>query len=437
VKSATNQSSVVEQLSGLFSFSELLFGIGLALETFEVVRPLGVLIADYFFLGSLLFLACSPKRRLLKSTGSGVLSAAAVILCGGLLSAAFTSSSASATTAAYVRIVLLFGLFAPLAVAHSKNIRANMSFLVAGVAINCIVSMLSAWVSPDIVSALSVNPQVDTYAGQGAGRFAGLGGHPNTLGLSTALAVLVGIGLFLDEKKTHVRWILVLQILICTVGALLTGSRTFIVSLAPGLVVLAFSRGLNRGRALRVCVCLIGLFVSWRGVEYFAPDLIQNYTARLDAANSSDIEDSARLLTAGMALAEISQKPIVGWGVEHFGEAGMVYLPEDKDFMPAHVSFLHYWYAEGIVGGIGFLMLFVLPSRRMVQSLKANPSGNLANTLRLGLSVYLLLFIASNLNPIVFNRFLYMPLFIFAGLVATFPAAIAVPTVSRHAALLA
>jgi hypothetical protein len=435
MKSIVSQSAVIDQRSLLFFLSALLFQIGLASETFEIVRPFGVLIADYFFVGSLLFLICSPKRRLLRSTGSGVLFAAGVILGGGLFSV-FTSSNAAAATAPYVKAFILFGLFAPLAVVHSKNIRANLIFLLGGVSINCIVSILSAWVSPDIADALSVNPQMDTYFGQGNGRFAGLAGHPNILGLSAALAVLVGVGLFFGEKKTHVRWMLVLQILVCTLGALLTGSRTFIASLAPGLVVLALSRGLNRGAVLRVCICLIGLLVAWGGVDYFAPDLIENYTARFGVASSGDSENSGRLMTAGMALAEISQKPIAGWGVERFGEAGMLYLPEDEDFMPAHVSFLQYWYAEGIVGGIGFLMLFVLPIRRMLQTLKANSSGTLANALRLGLSAFALLFITSNLHPILFNRFLYMPLFMFAGLAATFPAAITVPEVSQPAALL-
>jgi O-antigen ligase len=124
---------------------------------------------------------------------------------------------------------------------------------------------------------------------------------------------------------------------------------------------------------------------------------------------------------AGVALTEISQKPILGWGMDHFGEAGTVYLPEAGDFFSAHVNFLQYWYAMGILGATGYLMLFVLPVRRMLQTLKKNPAVNMEKTLKLGISVYLLLFIASNVQPVLLNRFLYMPLFLFAGLTVRNP----------------
>jgi O-antigen ligase len=168
---------------------------------------------------------------------------------------------------------------------------------------------------------------------------------------------------------------------------------------------------------------VVGCFLLWTVIVYVAPDVAADYTSRLGATDSDDSENYGRLLTAGMALNEISQKPIAGWGVERFGEAGMLYLPEDHDFMPAHISFLQYWYAEGVVGAIGFLMLFALPVRRLVKALKSSPSDNLASAKKLGLSVVLLLFITSNLHPILFNRFFYMPLFVFAGLAASFPTA--------------
>jgi O-antigen ligase len=410
-------SSAIEQQSLLFLASAFFFRMGLALVTFEVVRPLGILVADYFFLSSLLLLLCGRERRLLKSKGSGVLAAGGVILFGVLLSLV-SGSIASIGAGPSIRIIALFGLFAPLAVVHSKNIRQNLFFLVGGVSMNCVIAILSAWVSPSIVNALAISPKVDTYAGQDIGRFAGLAGHSNILGFSAALAILVAVGLLLSEMKPYAHWAIFLQILICTVGALLSGSRSFIVSLIPGLIVLMFWRTLNRRVVLRVCM---GLFVLWAGIDFLDPGLVTDYTARLGATSGEDAENYGRLLTAGVALAEISQKPIAGWGVDRFGEAGMMFLPEDNDFAPAHVSFLHYWYAEGLLGAVGFLMLFILPVRRMLQILKTKPSDKLANALRLGLSVYLLLFIASNLHPILFNRFLYMPLFMFAGLTASVP----------------
>jgi len=419
----------IREPNALFQLSAFLFRMGLTLETFEVVRPVGILLADYFFFSSLLLLLCGRERHLLKSKGSGVLAASAVILCGLLLSLVVSGSIANIAAGNEIRIIALFGLFAPLAVVHSKNIRQNLFFLIGGVSINCIIAILTAWVSPDISKALAITPKVDTYAGPDIGRFSGLAGHSNILALSAALAILIAVGLLLSEKKSRVRWAILLQILLCTFGALLSGSRTFLVSLIPGLIVLLFWRAMNRRVVLRVC---IGFFVVWAGVHYLAPGLVTDYTKRFGATSAEDTENYGRLLTAGVALAEISQRPIVGWGVDRFGEAGMMFLPDEGDYLPAHVSFLHYWYAEGLLGAVGFLMLFILPVRHMLQSLKKKPSDNLANMLRLGLSVFLLLFITSNLHPIVFNRFLYVPLFMFAGLTAQAPGSIKMSKTARR-----
>lgn len=425
VNSDSPISSFTADKSSSFSSSALLFQAGLASETFEIVRPSGVLIADYFFLGSLLVLLCSRNRQLLKSRGSGVLFAGGIILCGALLSFVISAPPAAAW-GPYIKLLVLFGLIGPLAVVHARNVRANMFSLLNGIAFNCLIAILEAWVSPGIVPALSVGAQFDVYATELGGRVAGLAGHSNFLGLVAALAMLIGIGLFFSEKRTLVRWALLVEVFVCLLGALLSGSRTFVVSLVPGIIAFGMLRSFNRKAVLRVCIGLVGAFVLWASVGYAVPDFAAEYIGRLGATSADDTENYGRLLTAGMALVEISQKPIMGWGVERFGEAGMVYLPADHEFMPAHVSFLHYWYAEGILGALGFAMLFILPVRRMVKALKNNQSVDLANALRIGLSVYLLLFIACNLHPILMNRFLYVPLFLFAGLAAN-PASAPVP----------
>ena len=419
-----------EEESSLFRVSSLLFGMGLALETFEDIRPYGVMASDYFFLFSLLLLLCSKERRWLNSRGSGVLVANALILGGAALSL-FSASSKSAALVTFFRMFMLFGLFAPLALVHSRSIRRNLQFLLLGISLNCLVAMLGAWVSPDFVASLAVNPQVATDLSDDIGRYAGLAGNVNILGLSAAVAVLVAFGLLLSEKSFFVSCGLWLEVLICTVGGLLTGSRTFFVSLVPAVIILMLWRRLNRQLFLRLAKTAVLVLILWSGFNYFAPDVLAGYTDRFSTTSADDGVNQGRLLTAGLALLEISQKPTLGWGADHFGEAGLMFLPWDNDFIPAHMAFLHYWYAAGALGGAGFLILFFLPVRRMLITLKRNASGDLAAFLRLGVSVYLLLFIVSNLHPILLNRFLYMPLFVFAGLATRVPVPRYIPKLAR------
>jgi O-antigen ligase len=411
------KSSVTGQMGPLFLASAFLFRLGLASETFEIIRPMGILVADYFFFSSLILLLWGRGRRLLKSTGSGILTASFAILCGAMLSMV-SASNASAAADPAMRLFILFGLFAPLAIVHAPNFRQNLLFLVGGVTANCCIAILSVSVSSDIPQALAIAPRVDVYSGPNAVRFAGLAGHPNILGLSAALAILIAVGLLFSEKKIYVRRALLVQILICAFGAFLSGSRTFWASLVPGLIVLIVWQKLSLRMLARFCVGLVGVFAVWVAANRVVPDLAPHYQERLAATNSEDAENYGRLLTAGLALQEISQKPFLGWGIDRFGEAGMMFLPEDNEFLPAHVSFLQYWYAGGFLGALGFLMLFVVPVKKMLQALKKTPSDGFANALRLGLSVYISLFITSSLHAILLNRFLYVPLFIFAGLTA-------------------
>jgi O-Antigen ligase len=401
-----------EQRDSPFRSSAFLFRIALAAMTFEEVRPLGILLADYFLFASLFLLLCSRERRLLKSRGSGVLASCAVILCGTMLS--------GVATAAGVRFIILFGLFAPLAVAHAKDIQRNLRFLVGGVTINCLIAILGVWIYPGIVAALAINPKVPGISEE-LGRAAGLTGHPNDLGASAALAVLIAVGLLLHEDARLHRWMLSVAILFCTLGAILSGSRTFFVAVIPPLVVLMLWRPWDRKLIARASIGLLGFFVVWAGINYLVSLGTTSYAERLTQTNTDEYENSGRLLMAAVALEEIAQKPIAGWGLDHFGEAGMVYIPAQGDFLPAHANFLHFWYAEGILGAIGFAMLFLLPVKQMLHALKKGCPTSLAEALRLGICVYLLLLIASNLHPILFQRYLYLPLFMFGGLAAGIP----------------
>ena len=390
-----------------------MFRVGLALDIFEAVRPFGILFADYFFFASLVFLLCSSERRRMTSWGSGVLLAGGLILGGVLVS--------GVTTGPALRVIILFGAFAPLALAHSRDLWRNLRYLVAGITVNCAIAIVAAWIWPGIVEALWIDSRIPDF-GEESGRFAGLSGHPNSLGISAALAVLVAVGLLRHDSTKRLRIGTYLQILICTVGAVLSSSRTFFVALAPALLILILWQTLNLKRMVRLSFKLAFLAsILWLFANYLFPLLSGSYLQRLGETDESYVANRDRLVTGVLAVAQISQRPMTGWGMEHFGEAGMIFIPEEGGLLPAHVVILHYWFAEGILGGLGIALLFVLPVVKMVRALRDSRAKHLSDALRLGVCVYVSLFISSNLHPVLLNRFLFMPLFLFAGILTLRP----------------
>jgi len=306
---------------------------------------------------------------------------------------------------------MLFGLIAPLALSHSKDIYKNISFIVGGIFVNCVITLIQAWVFPGIVDVLSINPpQPDVGF---SGRFQGLTEFPVTLGLSAALGVLLGIGLFSLARSGLVRWGLAALILVCTVAGLLSGSRTFIASLIPSIMVFAlYQKQRRRG----VVYATAALIVLGGAVSYLAPGVVSEYSDRL---GTMGLVDYGRLASSAQAVMEISEKPILGWGVDHFvDEGGVLVLPETGEVTSAHNTFLRYWYAAGLLGAIGFLALFAIPTRRMLRVLREKAPDRSRDVLRLILACYLFFFIVSNLGPYFYNRYLYVPVFVFAGFVA-------------------
>jgi O-antigen ligase len=379
--------------------------MGLVFVTFEEVRPFGVMLSDYCFFLSLIFL---PKSRLFKSTGSGVLFAASLILCGAIVS--LHDSSVTAAADSLVRLFVLFGLIAPLALSHSRDIYKALFFLLGGIFLNCVVTVLQASVFPGIVDTLSINPPQPDVAF--AGRFQGLTEFPVTLGLSAALGVLLGIGLFSIEKRPLIRWGLGIAIVVCSIAALLSGSRTFLASMLPGVIVFVI---LQKRRRRGVIYAIAVLTVLWSSVTYLAPGVVSQYSGRVDSVG---LVDYARLASAAQAALEISEKPLLGWGVDHFDEGGVIVIPETGEVAGAHNTFLRYWYASGLLGAAGFLTLFFVPARRMLLLLNGQIAAKSGDAIRLILACYVFFFIVTNLGPYLYNRYIYVPLFVFGGFAA-------------------
>jgi O-antigen ligase len=215
--------------------------------------------------------------------------------------------------------------------------------------------------------------------------------------------------LFTMEKSKVVRWFLAALVLVCSSAALLSGSRTFLASLIPGLIVFVL---LQKKRRLGFVYAGAVVMVLWGAVTYVAPGVLSQYSQRLDSVG---LVDYSRLASAAQAVLEISEKPILGWGVDHFDIGGVILIPETGEIAGAHNTFLRYWYAAGLLGAIGFLALFAIPSWQTLRMLNQKTLGRSGQVVPLVLGLFVFFFIVSNLGPYLYNRYLYVPLFILGG----------------------
>jgi O-antigen ligase len=315
-------------------------------------------------------------------------------------------------------LFVLFAVFAPLSVIHSKEIRKNVLCLLVGIFINSVVTVLQASVLPNIADVLSINPTRPDISE--IGRFQGLTSHPNIIGLSAALGLLLAIGLLSFEGAKRIRGRLVVAVIVCAFAALLSGSRTVFVCLVPSLILLIFQKE-RRKAAIRI---VFGMAMLWFAISYFAPGVIEQFSQRIDSSGLQVNSDYGRLWSAVNAVAEIFQKPILGWGLDHFDDAGLTEVPWTGELVGVHNTFLKFWHGAGLLGAVGFILLFALPARQIRNLLKRNLPIDIEELLRLAFGSYLLLFIVSNLGPFDYNRFLYMPVFVFAGFAARVEAAV-------------
>ena len=397
---------------GFFAFSASLFRVGLALVSFEQVRPFAIQISDYCFFLSLLLLLLSPKFRLPRAITSEFTLAASFVLIGAM-SSSISAPHWTSSVASLGKLIALYALFAPLATIHSGDLRKNLLFLAGGALGNSLIALIQAWVFPGLADRLSINP-VTPDLSVDIGRFQALTSHPNLLGLCAAMAVLIGIGFFSMGNGWRLRRNTLFLITVCIFAVLLSGSRNSLVALLSGLLVFLLCQKRRWGVIGPVLVALAFLAAL---ISYATPGLVTTLSDRFESSGDVLTSDYYRFLMANYAIDEIESKPLVGWGAQHFGEAGIMLIPGTDQVLGAHNSLLQYWYGAGILGAVGFLLVFFVPGLRLLQSLWRTPLGHLRDLLSLCLGCLVLLFVVSNFHPFLYERFLYVPPFLFLGFV--------------------
>jgi O-antigen ligase len=291
----------------------------------------------------------------------------------GLLSAV-TSVAASISLYNTVRIILLLGLY--LYVLNEIHDLRTLAwpfgvqvFVQSVVAIGQVLRQGSAGLR--FLGELDLNPAVGGISviwneGTRLLRAYGLSDHPNILGGSLALGLLVLLIVYPSQASSR-RPVFASLFILGSLGMFLTFSRSAWLAFAFGVGLLVFFQAKNRlqepltqqAALLLASVILLAPFV-W----HYAPFLGMrfNYQASFDNNPQEQQAIGERALLIQSANEILVQHPLTGVGLAAFPIALRQAKPQfPVDYQPAHFVLLDVAVETGILGGLVYFLLMILP----------------------------------------------------------------------------
>lgn len=198
-----------------------------------------------------------------------------------------------------------------------RRLRMLLSAWLVGVAVNCIVAVLSAL---ELVHAADiVGRDYVLLGGSGADRLVGLTVHPTQLGSMAAMAFPV---VFMRLATRFRRGDVVLALLFM-LGVLLSGTRAAILAVVAGIAVaLLIQRGSRiRGGTIALVAVILVLVVAITNGAFFAT--VERLGTGSSSAATSDASHAQVYVDTFSAVIE---RPIVGYGFEVVRGGHNVYL---------------------------------------------------------------------------------------------------------------
>lgn len=171
-------------------------------------------------------------------------------------------------------------------------------------------------------------------------RALGLSPHPNHLGMTSLFGAGAALALAISlPAKRPLRRVLYVLAALCSVGIILSGSRSALVAFAcAGLILVVFLRSARF--LLRSAVVAIVVATAFSVAAPVLPQLNTNAFDRLFRPSASEMQsDEERAARRNQAVTQIEERPIIGYG---FGSA-----------LVAHSVLLQLWVAAGILGVVG------------------------------------------------------------------------------------
>ena len=187
------------------------------------------------------------------------------------------------------------------------------------------------------------------------GRSSVFGENANVVGTTYAIAViaLVALGMFRDVKSSH-RLVLLPLVAVVGAGMAKTGSRTALLILAMGLLILVLQGSSFGSRSKRVAsLLLIGAVLA--GVIWQIPTVMERFE-KLDSSKLQEQEGRVRMIPVLWDI--FLRSPIYGSGPDGYQfeltRRAMPYLLKDERLIAAHNLVLLLLAETGIIGFVLF-----------------------------------------------------------------------------------
>ena len=157
-----------------------------------------------------------------------------------------------------------------------------------------------------------------------------------------------------------------------------TATRGAMLGLLAGLIVAGAAyvlKGSGKGRKIAAgviggVVLVVGLFVAMKDAEWIRTSPV---LGRFASISLEDATTQSRFIIWGMALEGWKERPILGWGQEHFITVfNKYYKPElykqEPFFDRAHNVFLDWLISGGILGLLAYLAIFFIAAWTLFRS---------------------------------------------------------------------
>ncbi len=190
-------------------------------------------------------------------------------------------------------------------------------------------------------------------------RAIGLSSQPNVAAVAFALAMVLTIGLVL-EQGIRGHWYLGVCIAVLGSALIFSASVSGQASTLVGIIVLFVARGIKWRTVLTVIAALGVVYVIAITVQSNGNHFDLNPIARLEQTtngNSGYGTVNSRIDTIKLSWGGIVESPIVGHGLDQSSVA-IWYDPYLGVYYPAHNIVIIYWYAGGIfmLAGVALMM---------------------------------------------------------------------------------